>query len=189
MSRTAFKKFLMLGSVAAAFASVNAFALPVMQSAFLEKYPATVNTALASCATCHLPIKEGFVNSYGLALKNAKLDFAAIEGLPSAVAGKTNLEQITALLNPGSQAVDPEVFDFPNEMGTVRFNHGGHIMNANTKITGNCGACHGEGEKQFPKVFDPTVVLKAAAHTTCIGCHKAVAVPAAPTKCAGCHQE
>ena len=169
--------------------SSHAFALPAIQSAFVAKYPAVAKTKLDSCTTCHSPLVDGFVNAYGAALKNAHLDFGAVEKLPSVVAGKTNLEQINGLAFPGSWVTDPDVFEFPNENGTVRFNHSAHITQSQYKISGKCDACHGSDAKRFSKVYDPTVVVMAKAHATCLGCHKTMNTPAAPVKCGDCHAQ
>lgn len=167
----------------------RAQALPIMLSAFTAKYPATVRTALDSCATCHIPAITEFVNSYGVALKDAKMDFSQIETLASPVPGKTFLDQIVALQNPGSQAADSEAFDFPARLGVVHFDHGNHIMTASYGILGNCAACHSADANHFAKVFDPSVNVKTQAHATCIECHKASGLAAAPTKCMDCHKK
>lgn len=67
-----------------------------------QAYPALKGTALDSCKTCHTKTPE--LNPYGEALKNSKIDFAAVEKLDSDGDKVSNLHEIHALTSPGDPA-------------------------------------------------------------------------------------
>ncbi|MBI3535575.1 MAG: cytochrome c3 family protein [Deltaproteobacteria bacterium] len=168
--------------------SVQVFALPSIQKAFTDKYPATVGSQLNSCATCHMPIKADFLNTYGIALRDSKLNFDAIADIDSDEDGKTNIKEITELTPPGSQADEFEQFIFINKAGNIYFNHAAHVMNADYTINGNCTLCHVDDTNHFPKYFNATTLVKTQGHATCLGCHRTSGHANAPTQCMGCHK-
>ena len=184
-----FKRSFWLTNLAAVVISSFAFATPSIQALFLEKYPALVKTKLDTCAVCHMPGAD--MNPYAMALKKAKLDFAAVEGLDSDGDGKTNKEEIDLLTFPGSALAEFEVFPFPATPGTVTFNHGSHVTKASYKIMGDCTVCHdAKDPNKFDKMlFDPKIKVMKQAHATCLGCHTKMAIPSAPTKCNECHKK
>lgn len=152
---------------------------------FVEKYPATQEGALNNCRTCHSPMVASSLNQYGLDLKGAKLDFAAIEQLDSDGDTKINIDEINALTLPGSQATMPEQFTFTNNKGAVNFNHLSHSVNPLYLSKGECQRCHVEGG--LPKLFNDSVSIKEIAHELCRGCHKESQSTNAPQKCNQCH--
>ena len=166
-----------------------AMATPSLQHAFVAKYPGTASTELNSCATCHMPAKDGFLNPYGSALVKAKMDFAAIEAADSDGDGKTNIDEIKAGTNPGSQADKTELFVFVSKMAPVTFDHAKHVVDPKMGINGSCAVCHGGDKAHFEKFYDAKVVVKDLAHAICIECHKSSGNASAPTKCLDCHKK
>ncbi|NQT36164.1 MAG: hypothetical protein HQ581_01665, partial [Planctomycetes bacterium] len=90
----------------------SVFAIPSLQTAFIAHYPELRESQLNSCTTCHMPAKKDFLNGYGLALKDARMDFEKVEELDSDEDGTTNIEEIKEELFPGSQGKFPEYFIF-----------------------------------------------------------------------------
>jgi hypothetical protein len=56
------------------------FATPGILKMFLAQYPASEGSQLSSCRTCHMPVQENCLNSYGLTLKDNGLNFILIDG-------------------------------------------------------------------------------------------------------------
>ena len=160
-------------------------ATPSYQTAFVAAYPTVSATKLNGCATCHMPIVKDFLNSYGLAVKEKKLDFKSIEELDSDADGKSNIAEINAGTLPGSQASEPEHFVFTNPKGNVSFNHEMHVAGEAYISKGRCDLCHGEAG--FTKFFNDTESIKDKAHVLCWKCHKVSGNPKAPQKCGDCH--
>ena len=132
-----------------------------------------------------MPIVKDFLNSYGLAVKEKKLDFKSIEELDSDADGKSNIAEINAGTLPGSQASEPEHFVFTNPKGNVSFNHEMHVAGEAYISKGRCDLCHGEAG--FTKFFNDTESIKDKAHVLCWKCHKDSGNPKAPQKCGDCH--
>ncbi|KKL56228.1 hypothetical protein LCGC14_2247520 [marine sediment metagenome] len=171
----------------------SAFAVPSLKTALLSYYPALRDTQLDSCATCHMPAKKDFLNDYAIALKEAKMDFEAIEELDSDNDGTSNIEEIKEETFPGSQAFGPEYFIFhvnfseeDPEVGKVHFNHEMHVIKESFLSKGRCKNCHG-GKHMFPRVFDDNVSVREIAHQVCWRCHETSGSKISPTDCTGCH--
>ncbi|HAZ11214.1 MAG: hypothetical protein A2X86_08420 [Bdellovibrionales bacterium GWA2_49_15] len=162
-------------------------ATPGLNKTFLEAYPQLKGTALEGCSSCHMPIKEDFLNSYALALKAQKMNFQAVEQEDSDKDGVINITEIANLTSPGSQSPREEHFVFSNKMGNVTFNHEAHYTDAKYGISGQCVPCHGKGEGVFTRAFDDAVSVKDLAHNICKTCHTNSGNPAAPTLCKSCH--
>ena len=177
---------LMVPAVFFLFHAATIFAVPSLQVGFVSNYPFTRETVLDNCATCHMPADTSFLNPYGRALRDAKMDFRAIENLDSDGDGVSNFDEIKALKFPGSRAEDPETFVFTNKMGTVIFNHGMHVVEDAYISKGRCSNCH--GLNLIPKRYDDTVSIRSWAHQTCWRCHKMSGNEHAPTMCDGCHK-
>lgn len=167
-------------------------AMPSIQTAFVKQYPWTKQTSLDNCGTCHLPAKQDFLNGYGLALREARLDFAKIEALDSDNDGRSNIQEIKDGTNPGSQAKYPEYFIFhvdfdpkKPEVGSVHFNHEWHVVKDSFLSKGRCANCHDSG--LFPREFNDHVSVRALAHQLCWRCHETSGSKQAPTDCKGCH--
>lgn len=165
----------------------NVFATPSVQTAFVKTYPATKNTVLDSCATCHMPAISDSLNRYGAELVFAPMGFKEIEGIDSDHDGVTNIDEIKALKNPGSRSENPEYFVFTNRKGTVDFDHEAHVLGANYLINGKCAICHGPGK--FPRVYNDDVLVKQFAHQICWRCHKLSGSESAPRECSDCHMK
>ena len=167
-------------------------AMPSMQTAFVKQYPNTKQTSLDNCATCHLPAKQDFLNGYGLALREARLNFPLIEALDSDHDGRSNIQEIREGTNPGSQATNPEYFIFrvnfdpkKPDQGMVHFNHEWHVVKDSFLSKGRCANCH--GPNLFPREFNDSVSVRALAHQLCWRCHETSGSKLAPTDCRGCH--
>jgi hypothetical protein len=167
-------------------------AMPSIQTAFVKQYPFTKGTSLDNCATCHLPAKKDFLNGYGLAVREARLDFAKIENLDSNGDGRRNIQKIRDGSNPGSQAKYPEYFIFhvnfdpkKPELGAVHFNHEWHVIKDSFLSKGRCANCH--DKNLFPREFNDRVSVRAIAHQVCWRCHETSGSKLAPTDCKGCH--
>jgi hypothetical protein len=167
-------------------------AMPSMQTALVKQYPPVKGTSLDNCGTCHLPAKQDFLNGYGLALREARLDFARIEALDSDGDGRSNAQEIREGTNPGSQAKYPEYFIFhvdfdpkKPEAGAVHFNHEWHVVKDSFLSKGRCVTCH--DKNLFPREFNDQVSVRAIAHQLCWRCHETSGSKQAPTDCKGCH--
>ena len=172
--------------------SNSALAVPSLQTAFLANYPDIRETQINNCTTCHMPNVKDFLNAYGLALKEAKMDFAKIEELDSDGDGDSNIEEIKNGRSPGSQATLPEYYifhvDFSKDdpdLGKVHFNHEMHTIKESFLSKGRCANCH--GKDLFPKRFDDNVSIRHLAHTLCWRCHETSGSKLAPTECTQCH--
>lgn len=170
----------------------SVMAMPGLLTAFIARYPDTRETKLASCATCHMPSKEDFLNDYGLALREAKMSFEEIEEIDSDEDGVTNIEEIKEERFPGSHATYPEYFifhvDFSDEdpeLGKVHFNHEMHTIKESFLSKGRCANCH--GKDLFPKVFNDNESIRPLAHQICWRCHETSGSKLAPRDCTGCH--
>lgn len=170
----------------------SVFAIPSLKTALIAKYPELRETQLNSCTTCHMPAKKDFLNGYGLALKEAKMDFAKIEELDSDGDGTTNIEEIKDEKFPGSQGEFPEYFifhvDFSAEdpdLGKVHFNHEMHTIKESFLSKGRCANCH--GKNLFPREFDDTKSMRQIAHQVCWRCHETSGSKLSPKDCTGCH--
>lgn len=82
----------------------RAAADPGILSSFNTKY-GTAGTSLDICTTCHT--SPPVLNPYGIAVRGAGLNFAAIEDLDSDGDGFTNIQEIRALTLPGSATSFP----------------------------------------------------------------------------------
>ncbi len=162
-------------------------ATPGILKLFLAKYPASDNSQLASCRTCHLPAQENCLNSYALSLKQNGLDFSLIEEADSDGDTVSNIDEIKAKQLPGSQAQADEVFLFTNRIGAITFNHEKHSLAAPYLSKGKCDNCH--REDGFPRKFDDNVPWQVIAHPVCKGCHKESGSEKAPTNCFLCHDK
>lgn len=170
----------------------SAVATPSLQTAMLARYPFIRDTQVENCGTCHMPAKEDFLNGYGIALRDAKINFAEVEDLDSDEDGVSNLEEIKDETFPGSLATTPEYYifhvDFSKDdpkLGAVHFNHEMHTVKESFLSKGNCKNCH--GKHQFPKVFNDKESTRALAHQICWRCHETSGSELAPTDCTGCH--
>jgi len=163
------------------------FSMPSLQTLFVSEYPSTYNRRLDSCATCHMPIVKDFLNGYGLALKQSKINFKRIEKLDSDNDGKPNIEEIMNFTFPGSQVNDdPENFIFTTATkGEIYFAHEMHVSADGYGIKGDCSKCH--SPDMFPKKFDDTISVRSKAHAICWKCHKKSGSENAPKKCGDCH--
>ncbi|MFV1964645.1 MAG: cytochrome c3 family protein, partial [Pirellulaceae bacterium] len=158
----------------------------------VAKYPAIRETQLNSCWACHMPNVKEFLNGYGLALKESKMDFETIEAEDSDKDGVTNIEEIQNDRSPGSHATFPEYFIFhvnfsseDSELGKVHFNHEMHTIKESFLSKGRCSNCH--GKDLFPKKFDDTVSVRPLAHQICWRCHETSGSKLAPRDCTQCH--
>ncbi len=180
------------GASALFLAGELAMATPSLQTAFISRYPNLRDTPLQSCTTCHMPAKEDFLNSYGLALREAKMDFKEVEELDSDGDGVTNINEINDESYPGSHAQSPEYYIFhvnfsqeDPELGKVHFNHEMHVIKESFLSKGRCNNCH--GKNLFPKEFNDGVSIRHLAHQICWRCHETSGSKLAPTDCTGCH--
>lgn len=172
--------------------AASAGATPGLQTAFVAQYPDTRESSLNSCSTCHMPNVEDFLNGYGLALREAKIDFGKIEEEDSDGDGVINREEIANHKNPGSQATYPEYFVFhvnfsdeDPDLGKVHFNHEMHTIKESFLSKGRCSNCH--GKDLFPKQFNDQVSVRVLAHQVCWRCHETSGSKLAPTDCTQCH--
>jgi hypothetical protein len=170
----------------------SVLATPSIQTAMVAKYPEIRETQINNCTTCHMPVTKDFLNEYGLALKEAKMDFEGIEELDSDEDGRTNVEEIRDQRFPGSQATFPEYYIFhvpfskeDPELGKVHFNHEMHAIKESFLSVGRCSNCH--GKDLFPKKFDDNVSVRPLGHTLCWRCHETSGSKLAPKDCTGCH--
>jgi hypothetical protein len=168
-------------------------AIPSLETALIKQYPALRDTQLQSCTTCHMPAKKEFLNDYGLALKEAKMEFEKIEQLDSDQDGKTNIQEIADETFPGSQSIGPEYYlfhvnfsDDDPELGKVHFNHEMHVIKESFLSNGRCNNCHG-GKHLFPRKFDDAKPVREIAHQVCWRCHETSGSQLAPKDCTGCH--
>lgn len=169
-----------------------AFATPSLQTAFIAQYPNLRDTPLQSCTTCHMPAKKDFLNGYGLALKEAKMNFEEVEEVDSDGDGTTNIAEITDQSFPGSHAQSPEYYIFhvnfsdqDPELGKVHFNHEMHVIKESFLSKGRCNNCH--DKNLFPKEYNDNVSVRHLAHQICWRCHETSGSALAPTDCTGCH--
>ncbi len=185
-------KLLVAGVTIMLLGAGSVFAIPSLQTAFIAKYPELRESQLNSCTTCHMPAKKDFLNGYGLALKEAKMDFEKIEELDSDEDGATNIEEIKDELFPGSQGKFPEYFIFhvnfsdkDPELGQVHFNHEMHTIKESFLSKGRCANCH--SKNLFPREFDDTKSMRVVAHQICWKCHETSGSKLSPKDCTGCH--
>ena len=177
------------------------FATPSLNTYMIAEYPFPKITKLNSCTTCHMPVVKDFLNTYGLMMRdkkvNGEINLKSLEQLDSDNDGKKNIDEIKNKSFPGSQADYPEYFVFNNTKGEVHFNHEMHIAATSYLSNGVCTSCHnnslstnptGSNEQLFQKRFDDVISLRTEAHRICITCHKASGNEAAPVKCNDCHQ-
>jgi len=167
-------------------------ATPGMQTAFVATYPEIRDSQINNCTVCHMPSVKDFLNNYGLALKEAKMDFKAIEAEDSDKDGTTNVEEIQNERFPGSHATFPEYYIFhvnfskeDPELGKVHFNHEMHTIKESFLSKGRCANCH--GKDLFPKKFDDGVSVRPLAHQLCWRCHETSGSKLAPKDCTQCH--
>ena len=167
-------------------------AIPSLQTAMLAQYPFIRDTQVENCVTCHMPAKEDFLNGYGLALKDARMDFEAVEDLDSDKDGRKNIDEIKDGSAPGSQAAYSEYFVFHvnfsetnPKVGEVHFNHEMHVVKDSFLSKGRCANCH--GKDLFPKVFNDNESTRVIAHQVCWRCHETSGSKLSPTDCTGCH--
>ncbi len=185
---------ILLAACAAALFLVgqSAYATPSLQTAMISRYPGLRDTPLASCTTCHMPAKEDFLNDYGLALRDAKMNFDEIEDLDSDGDTITNIDEINDESFPGSHATSPEYYIFrvnfsdkDPELGKVHFNHEMHVIKESFLSKGRCKNCH--GNNLFPKEYNDNKSIRHLAHQVCWRCHETSGSKLAPTDCTGCH--
>jgi hypothetical protein len=169
-----------------------ALATPSLKTAMVAKYPQIRETQIDSCTTCHMPAVKDFLNAYGLALQEAKMNFEEIEELDSDEDGRTNLEEIKDQGFPGSHATLPEYFIFHvpfskenPELGKVHFNHEMHVIKESFLSKGRCANCH--GKDLFPKRYNDNESVRPLGHTLCWRCHETSGSKLAPKDCTGCH--
>ncbi len=169
-------------------ASINGTLLATMaiEKMFTETYPHVEGTPLQNCRTCHSPVVEDFLNTYGLELKESGLDFGVVEENDADNDDTSNKQEILNLTLPGSQAAAPGFFIFNNRRGEVHFNHVAHTADPAYLSKGNCSNCH--LSNTFDKEFDDHKKVKRVAHKVCRQCHTNSESEKAPTTCAGCHQ-
>lgn len=174
------------------FSGNKAYATPSLQTAMIARYPGLRDTPLQDCGTCHMPVKADFLNSYGLALRDANMKFEEIEALDSDGDGVKNIDEIKNESFPGSHATAPEYYIFhvnfsekDKELGKVHFNHEMHVIKESFLSQGRCKNCH--GKNLFPKEFNDTVSIRELAHQVCWRCHETSGSKLAPTDCTGCH--
>jgi len=158
----------------------------------ISRYPQLRDTPLQSCTTCHMPVKADCLNSYGIALRDAKMNFTEIEKLDSDGDKVSNIDEIENESFPGSQATAPEYYIFhvnfsedDPELGKVHFNHEMHVIKESFLSQGRCKNCH--GKNLFPKEFNDSVSVRELAHQVCWRCHETSGSKMAPTDCTGCH--
>ena len=163
------------------------YATPGILKMFLAQYPASESSQLSSCRTCHMPIQENCLNSYGLALKDNSLDFRLIEKVDSDGDTVNNIDEIEDKQLPGSQAQADEVFIFTNRIGAITFNHEKHSLSPPYLSEGKCDNCH--SDDTFPRKFDNNVSWQSIAHPLCKGCHKESGSDKAPKRCFECHDK
>ncbi len=184
-----------LGAVSAVTLLITgsaAYATPSLQTAMISRYPGLRDTPLANCCTCHMPVKADFLNTYGLALRDAEMKFEEIEALDSDNDGTSNIDEIKDESFPGSRATSPEYYIFhvdfseqDKELGKVHFNHEMHVIKESFLSQGRCKNCH--GKNLFPKEFNDTLPIRELAHQICWRCHETSGSKLAPTDCTGCH--
>ncbi len=167
-------------------------ATPSLQTLFIGQYPFLKNSKINACTTCHMPVVADFLNLYGLALRDNKMNFVAVEERDSDLDGKKNLEELKSKGFPGSHATYPEYFIFTNTKGLIHFNHEMHVAAPSYLINGNCGSCHETTDNKstdfFLKRFDDNTSLRVEAHRMCWKCHRESGSPNAPVQCGDCHQ-
>jgi hypothetical protein len=139
-----------------------------------------------------MPVKADFLNSYGLALREAQMKFDEVEALDSDGDGTSNIDEIKSESFPGSHATSPEYYIFhvkfsdqDKELGKVHFNHEMHAIKESFLSQGRCTNCH--GKNLFPKEFNDSVSTRELAHQICWRCHETSGSKLAPTDCTGCH--
>ena len=181
-----------VGLAALLLISNSVQATPSMGTALLINYPEIRETQINSCITCHMPNIKDFLNGYGLALKEAKMDFKKIEEIDSDEDGDTNIDEINNGRFPGSQATFPEYFIFhvefvkdDPEIGKVHFNHEQHTIKDSFISKGRCANCH--QKDLFPKIFNDNVSIRHLAHQLCWRCHETSGSKLAPKDCTQCH--
>ena len=172
--------------------NVPVLATPSLQTALVARYPGSRESQIDNCTTCHMPVVKDFLNEYGLALKEAKVDFDAIEDLDSDEDGRTNIEEIRDHRFPGSHATFPEYYIFhvpfskeDPELGKVHFNHEMHAVKESMLSRGRCSNCH--GKDLFPMKFNDNESVRPLGHTLCWRCHETSGSKLAPRDCTGCH--
>ncbi len=183
---------LLLAALMGLLLSSSAFAIPSLQTAMLARYPSIRDTPLNNCATCHMPNDKDFLNMYGLALREARMNFEEIEDEDSDGDGVSNLDEINDESFPGSRTVSPEYFMFHvnfsetnPELGKVHFNHEMHVIKESFLSKGRCSNCH--GKNMFPKKYDDSKSIRPLAHQICWRCHETSGSKLAPRDCTGCH--
>jgi len=87
--------------------AIAAQAKPRTMRKFVANYPATTDSRLRDCASCHVPHKTE-LNPYGQALSDSGQRFAAVERLDSDGDGVLNVVEIKLLTFPGDAADRPD---------------------------------------------------------------------------------
>ena len=98
------------------FSGNMAYATPSLQTAMIARYPGLRDTPLQDCGTCHMPVKADFLNSYGLALRDANMKFEEIEALDSDGDGVKNIDEIKNESFPGSHATAARILHLPCQL-------------------------------------------------------------------------
>lgn len=168
--------------------SMPALAVPGLQDLMIQHYPQLKSGPLDSCITCHYPAREGFLNEFGINLKQYGNSFDKVASLDADEDGQSNHDELSHGQFPASRSDDPDLFIFNNKMGQIKFNHRAHISDPGYQINGNCALCH-EGPKFFQKKYDDDLTIKNDAHSICWKCHKShkETRPQAPQVCKDCH--
>lgn len=170
-------------------ANTGAFASYGIEVLFMQKYPALKNTPLDNCRACHSPFERDSLNKYGLDLKAANMNFAAIESKDSDGDGVSNIDEIRAEKLPGSLAPMLGTLYLQPAKGPIKFTHLAHYVNPDYRespdVVVTCQTCH--AENLFPQNHTMTI-RKEVGHKICKRCHRKSRRPKAPKKdCTGCH--
>lgn len=180
-----------------------AFSIEGLQKSFIEQYPSAANTKLNSCATCHTPAVEEFLNPYAIDLRDNNFNFDAIESKDSDLDGISNIAEINNGSNPGSQIRSDGVMLYHSIMQTVAFHHDKHVLSPlyrQYNVTTTCDTCHteqlGANGKPFRKLASDQFnhQQENAVHFRCVNCHtnlntQSDNIPHLPTNCNECHNQ
>ena len=125
----------------------RAEAIPDFLAAFNANYPAAVGSRISNCVLCHDIRQEGSeteyeLNRYSRDLKEAGLNFRAVERIDSDGDGYRNLQEIRAFTYPGNAADNPATVVTTTTVpgGTTTSTAPG---SGGALYAASCAGCHG----------------------------------------------
>ena len=125
----------------------RAEAIPDFLAAFNANYPAAVGSRISNCVLCHDIRQEGSeteyeLNRYSRDLKEAGLNFRAVERIDSDGDGYRNLQEIRAFAYPGNAADNPATVVTTTTVpgGTTTSTAPG---SGGALYAASCAGCHG----------------------------------------------